>query len=312
MRTQPIQVFLAAAGLVALCIPGCGNEGASEFRDAGADGQSTAGASGRGSGSTAGGIDFGDAASSAGETSAGSGVLTMTIRDFKLYAAGDPATNPDFENVPKTDGAGNPSTTYAGPWNDTDIVTDTLGSDGKPVYKGIGNKTLTTHGKDAFDQWFRDKAGTNVTVSYPLQLTRNAAGAFEFDSEKTGVPLSAGDPTKMFFPIDDGSAYATAFGNQTDPHNYSFTAELHTKFTYRGGEFFNFRGDDDVFVYIAGKLVINLGGIHAASPANVQVDTLGLTKGQDYTLDFFSAERHKTGSNILFTTTLDLRPSDVN
>jgi len=33
-----------------------------------------------------------------------------------------------------------------------------------------------------------------------------------------------------------------------------------------------------------------------------------LTVGGTYPLDFFSAERHVTGSNIEFETTLDLQP----
>jgi fibro-slime domain-containing protein len=41
--------------------------------------------------------------------------------------------------------------------------------------------------------------------------------------------------------------------------------------------------------------------------AQVQVDSLGLTPGAEYPLDFFSAERHVSGSNILFQTTLALR-----
>jgi fibro-slime domain-containing protein len=118
------------------------------------------------------------------------------------------------------------------------------------------------------------------------------------------------DPTqgRGFFPIDDGTPYATAFGNQGKPHNYSFTVEIRTVFEYQGGEYFNFRGDDDVFVYINRKLVINLGGIHNAEPAQVNVDTLGLTRGQKYPLDFFFAERHVLASNILFQTTLNLQP----
>ena len=81
-----------------------------------------------------------------------------------------------------------------------------------------------------------------------------------------------------------------------------------TLFTYKGGEYFNFRGDDDVFVFIDHQLVINLGGIHDPELAQVNVDTLGLTLGQTYPLDFFSAERHVVGSNILFETTLNLQP----
>jgi fibro-slime domain-containing protein len=92
------------------------------------------------------------------------------------------------------------------------------------------------------------------------------------------------------------------------PHNYSFTVEIHTVFTYMGGEYFNFRGDDDVWVYVGGKLVIDLGGIHAAEPGTVMLDTLGLTVGQTYPLDFFSAERHQWGSNVEFTTTIALHP----
>lgn len=228
-----------------------------------------------------------------------SAVLIATVRDFKLYNANDPSTNPDFENVPPG----------AGPWDDRDIAAAALGTDGKPAYKNPAGRTLTTHGRASFDSWYRDVPGMNVSVPYPMPLLPNAGGSFAFDSNVNGVPLSSADPRKMFFPIDDGTPLATAFGNQGDPHNYSFTVELHTAFTYKGGELFSFRGDDDVFVYIDNILVINVGGIHEPEQAAVQLDTLQLTKGKEYRLDFFSAERHKIESNILFTTTLGLRPA---
>jgi fibro-slime domain-containing protein len=239
------------------------------------------------------------------------GSLVIVIRDFKLYNAGDATTDPDFENTPKTDQAGNPNAGYLGPWDDHDIVAADLGNDSKPVYKST-TTTLTTHGKDAFDKWFRDVPGTNIHVDYPLQLTQDTTGAYQYDSNVSGVPLSASDPTKMFFPIDDGTKYQTMFGNQGNPHNYSFTVELHTTFIYHGGEFFHFRGDDDVFVFIDKKLVINLGGIHGPETADVQIDSLGLTKEAEYPLDFFYAERHVTGSNLLVTTSLGLKPAMVN
>ncbi len=78
-----------------------------------------------------------------------------------------------------------------------------------------------------------------------------------------------------------------------------------------GGETFHYRGDDDVFVYINNQLVINLGGIHDPEIGDVVLDNLGLTKGTAYPLDFFFAERHKGGSNMLFTTTLKLAQAPI-
>jgi fibro-slime domain-containing protein len=236
------------------------------------------------------------------------GNLTVILRDFRFYNSGDKSTNPDFENPPKTDQNGNPNPTYTGPWHDLAIVTDTLGDDNLPVYANSNGSTVTTHGKKAFDQWFRDVKGTNIRVEYPLLLTQNASGNYFYDSQISGVPVISGGVARMFFPLDNGSPYQTAFGNQGSDHNFSFTLEMHTRFVYQGGEFFHFRGDDDVFVYINKKLVINLGGIHSAEQADVQIDSLGLEKGVEYPLDFFYAERHVAMSNLLITTSLALTP----
>jgi fibro-slime domain-containing protein len=271
--------------------------------------------SGGAGGNGAGGIDIRlDAGRGSGGNAGGSGTLppgtlNMVVRDFKLYDANNGKTNPDFENVPKTDENGNTcSPECYGPWHDTNIVTETLGDDYKPVYKNASGNTLTTHGKSAFDQWFNTVDGTNLMQQIPLTLTKNANGTYSYDSQSAGPPLSANGG---FFPIDDSGPYKTAFGNQGQDangvsHNFSFTVEIHTVFTYNGGETFDFRGDDDVFVYIDNKLVINLGGIHGAESASVKLDSLGLTKDHSYSLDFFYAERHVVQSNLLITTTLDL------
>jgi fibro-slime domain-containing protein len=286
---------------------------------------------------------FGSFDGSNGSNDAGVGLpgtLLGTVRDFRFWD-GTSQTNPDFEDAPYgIDQSGNPSAGYSGDWNDLDIVADTLGADGKPVYKNPngtpdanGRVTLTTHGQMWFDMWFHDTPEMNLSVTYPMTLKAtsvNGQPGYGYDSNVSGVPYGFTSGSG-FFPVDDGTPYGRpnhmTFGNQAIPqtsnyppsqsvnaavasmHNYSFTFELHTVFTYQGGEVFNFRGDDDVFVFIDNKLVINLGGIHSPETASVSVDSLGLTKGTKYPLDFFSVERHVSGSNILFTTTLVLQPT---
>ena len=198
-----------------------------------------------------------------------SGVLTGVIRDFEF-------SHPDFEYVIEDD-MGN-------------IVAEDLGSDNKPVYAGGSDGTVTTNGEEAFNQRFNDVDGVNRRTEHTITLTSQ------------GGDLVAYDDT-AFFPIDDD-----LIGNEGNEHNYHFTYELHTRFTYKGGEVFRFRGDDDVFVFINGKLAIDIGGVHAPIEAEIDLDVgadyLGIELDEEYPLDFFFAERHTTESNFRIETTI--------
>ncbi len=90
---------------------------------------------------------------------------------------------------------------------------------------------------------------------------------------------------------------------------FSFTAEYHSYFEFRGDEIFDFVGDDDVWVYIDDILVIDLGGIHGARGATVNLASSPqlkhLKNGSIYSFDFFSAERHIVKSTVKITTTIN-------
>ena len=219
--------------------------------------------------SGAGGSDGSGGSTGAATNCAG---LFGLVRDFKM--GNQPGGHPDFETMPSA--------------ADPGIVETTLGSDGKPVYAHPGSNTPSTTGQTEFDQWYRDVPDVNMAFIVGLHLvTTNGISTF-----------SAVKPS-YFFPLDD-----QGFGNEGENHNFAFTTEIHTAFLYNGGETFSFVGDDDVFVFIDNKLVIDLGGRHGQMSQSVDIDSLGLTQGNAYDLAVFHAERHTTESNFQIQTTL--------
>jgi fibro-slime domain-containing protein len=169
------------------------------------------------------------------------------------------------------------------------LVQDELGPDGKPVLSANFRQGFIASA-DSFRQWYQSEPDVNLPYALALYLAPNN-GKFSFESHE-------------FFPLD-----GAGFGNERQNHNFSFTFELHTRFRYRGGEVFQFSGDDDLWVFINGKLAIDLGGVHAAANQNIDLDgaanRLGIARDNEYALDFFQAERHATQSNFQIDTTLE-------
>jgi len=199
--------------------------------------------------------------------------LMGTVRDFN-------DTHPDFEKENEFDPG---------------IVQATLGGDKKPVYAGQeGNPT--THGQAAFDQWYRNVPGVNLSTPLTIIL-ENSVPTPNIYTYANGA----------FFPID-----GMLLGNQDRPHNYHFTLEVHSRFTYQGGELFNFTGDDDLWIFINNQLALDLGGLHGAMSGSVNFDqqaaSLGILIGNEYDFDLFFAERHTWGSNLFIDTSIILTP----
>lgn len=250
---------------------GLGGSGAAGS-GSGASGQGGQGGMGQGGMGGEGGDLFPSGVGGAGGGMGGGGPTCNPI--LKATVRDFQVAHPDFED-------------FLG--NDPGIVAYELGADGKPVYAG-NPTTPTTTGKANFDQWYNDVEGVNIAIPVEIPLTAMGGGTYTYSNS-------------AFFPID-----GQGFGNEFNTHNYHFTLELRTQFIYEGGEIFTFTGDDDLFTFINGKKVIDLGGVHGAQTATVDLDAradeLGIEKGKTYPLDFFFAERHTSESNFRIDTTI--------
>ena len=233
--------------------------------------------------------------------------------------------------------------------------------DSNGAYTGIVNKTLTTNGyptmaadkgPEPLDYLFGGKPDDEAVTNYEptgglLALDKDGYYGFDADSR-----YAAYNTTSKKFELRDqncgndaSTPCFTPFGNNNKGNKYSFGMNLGADFYMpKDGKVnnqdmvFDFTGDDDVWVFIDGVLVLDLGGIHQALDGSINFATGKITydKTQRYGnppaatitqaftnagktwdstaykthhLSFFYLERGDGGSNCKIRFNLPVKPS---
>ena len=156
-----------------------------------------------------------------------------------------------------------------------------------------------------------------------------ANGKSHYDTTSRSIYEDDSVNTLQFYPID-GLGYDAILGDTTDktdtPYtkdgngntttvrpehpNGSYTLRGEAQFVYQDDLYFEFSGDDDVYMYINGILALDLGGAHGICTKRVNLKDVAekckLTPGDVATFTFFYMERNSDASNFKIETNMEL------
>lgn len=201
------------------------------------------------------------------------------------------------------------------------------------LYQADTNMT-TVNGTDGADHAV-PIYGMKVDAYDRLILTENN-GVYSFDAanKKSNYDTKSRsiyeDDTAsslQFYPID-GLGYDAILGDTTDKTNTSgngvrpehpngsYTLRGEAQFVYQDNLYFEFSGDDDVYMYVNGVLALDLGGAHGICTKRVNLKDVAakchLTPGEVATFTFFYMERNSDASNFKIETNMELVQRAIN
>ena len=152
---------------------------------------------------------------------------------------------------------------------------------------------------------------------------------FPFTPLSSSSYTSATTSTPYF--MDDGVREPASAFNTYKNRNYNYVLRTHGEFIYREDKnlFFEFEGDDDIYLYINGQLVMEMGGAHPCATQSIKLNdyvndsksksnpterdyALMLEDGESYSFDFFFMERKGYGSNMRIITNIEVVDTDMD
>lgn len=131
---------------------------------------------------------------------------------------------------------------------------------------------------------------------WPMDGRPSTDGLTGYYNDRGGY--SGYDGNKLYPVSDDGQAHNNMFGMQ-------YTVEFELTEDYVGPLEYYFFGDDDMWVFLDGRLVCDIGGVHSSVGAYVNLwDYIKKGDAGKHTLKFYYTERGLSGSTCYMQFTL--------
>lgn len=206
------------------------------------------------------------------------------------------------------------NTLYMGDTNTAEVTDNTGTQYDLPIYgmaDSTYNKLILVKDTDgsyymkAYTDGAKLKYDEEHGAIYNSDDNNNNISKFMYPLCGKGYDAYLGDTTD-----NQAGATADAFYPANPNGNYTLRGESQFVYHKNQNQFFEFTGDDDVYLFINGKLVLDLGGAHWSLSKTVYMDNIaaevGLVDGQVATFTFFYMERFSDCSNFGIRTSLDL------